>query len=285
VFAFTTTPITATTTIHARWFTSIIETVFVQGGSFMFGRDGATGGTLQTVGNFHIGKFPVTQGQWFAVMGNRPSFFTGTNAWWHGGQSISATPSFNRDNLPVERVSWYDVLVFANRLSERDGLEPAYSINGSTNPAAWGNVPTSSTAAWNNVTIVEGANGWRLPTEREWEFAAKGGTRSAGFTGTNSDTYFIFSGSDDADEVARYWGNSGGRTHPVGEKESNELGLYDMSGNVSEWVGDRWTPSVAYRVVRGGSWSHTAAGVRSVFRFFDNPTNRYLALGFRLVRP
>jgi len=272
-----------------------METVLVEGGSFMFGRcadQNPDGGTLvEIVESFHIGRFPVTQGQWYAVMTNnrRPSFFDGTNAagdWVDGGwESNPATPMFNRNNLPVEQVSWYDVLVFANRLSIQDGLRPAYRINNSTNPDDWGDIPTANDADWNDVEIVAGANGWRLPTEHQWEFAAKGGRLSSGFSGTDSDTYFIFSGSDDADEVAWHWGNSGGRTHPVGEKESNELGLYDMSGNVWEWAWDRWTPEGAYRVVRGGSWYSAAAFSRSVIRSDVNPTDLNFDLGFRLVRP
>ena len=265
----------------------LIETVAVQGGSFVFGRcaqNNPTGGTLVTVRNFHIGKYPVTQGQWFAVMGNWPSFFTGTNA-SSGGNSIPATPMFNPDNLPVERVSWYDVLVFANKLSERDGLQPVYRINGSTNPSAWGDVPPTNTAAWNDVETVEGANGWRLPTEHEREFAAKGGTQSSGYTGTNSDTYFIWSGSNTVAAVAWHSGNSGSRTHPVGSLQANELGLYDMSGNVWEWTWDWWTPTSAYRVFRGGSWNDSATNTRSALRSSGLPAAPLNIVGFRLVRP
>ena len=261
----------------------------------MFGRcaqTNPTGGTLvENVESFHIGIFPVTQGQWYAVMGNMPSFFTGTNA-NVGGTDLEP---FERDELPVERVSWYDVLVFANRLSVQYSLRPAYSINGSTNPSDWGDVPTTSTTAWNNVEIVEGANGWRLPTEHEWEFAAKGGRLSVGHGGsvggppantgaTETHTYLIFSGSDTATEVSWHNLNSGRRTRPVGSLQPNELGLYDMSGNVWEWTWDRSPPTSTNRVIRGGAWG-SFVSLHLATQFSISPAFRLLDAGFRLVRP
>ena len=263
----------------------------------MFGRNGETGGALQTVGNFHIGIFQVTQGQWYEVMPDnpRPSFFTGTNAATHWGAGGVPSLTLEQDELPVERVSWYDALVFANRLSIRDGLRPAYRINDSTDPDIWGEVPTTSTVAWNNVVIVDEANGWRLPTEYQWEFAAKGGRLSVGHGGrvgdppantgaTETHTYLVFSGSNTATEVAWHGSNSGNQTRPVGSLQANELGLYDMSGNVSEWMWDIWPHPIAARVVRGGSWVHWEVNTRSVHRYGLPPVYRGYFRGFRLVR-
>jgi len=229
-----------------------------------------------------MGKYAVTQAQWKAVMGadKNPSWFDGTNAFDFDKSewiTVDKDKGFTRDNLPVEMVSWYDVLVFANKLSIKEGWQPAYKIGGKTDPAEWGDVPTSSDDEWNKVEIDEGANGYRLPTEHQWEFAAKGGANSAGYTGESTDTYF---------EYAVYSANSGGRTHEVGKKKANELGLYDMSGNVWEWCYDTYNPDdSSNRVARGGSCSDSAANVCSANRNYGSPQDRGSRLGFRLVRP
>ena len=268
--------------------------VRVPGGTFLMGSPEGTPNSnanerpvrAVTVSGFSMGRHVVTQGEWYDVMGTRPSFFNGTN----NETGTTVTPTFQWRNLPVERVSWYDAIVFSNRLSIARGLTPAYSIGGSTNPDDWGPVPTSWNATWNAVTIVPGSTGYRLPTEAQWEFAARGGHGSPG--------NFTFSGSNVAAEVAWHSANSGRRTREVGTLAPNALGLYDMSGNVWEWVWDWWGTYPDYpetdptgassgsdRVVRGGGWGVSDWGVRSASRLDVAPADRFDGLGFRLVRP
>ena len=173
-----------------------------------------------------------------------------TQALWRA--VMGSNPSnFKGNNLPVENVSWNDCQTFINRLNSYTGRN------------------------------------FRLPTEAEWEFAARGG---------NYSRHYKYSGSNYISDVAWYDGNSGNRTHPIGTKQANELGLYDMSGNVYEWCSD-WYGSYSsysqndptgpnsgsYRVFRGGSWSDGARDCRSSYRFFNSPGYRYGDLGLRLV--
>jgi formylglycine-generating enzyme required for sulfatase activity len=174
------------------------------------------------------------------------------------------------EDLPVV-VSWYDAVAYANKLSVNDRLRPAYTISGKDVNCDWN------------------ASGWRLPTEAEWEFAALGGLNSQ---------KNLYSGSNKAEEVAWYQDNSGGQVHAVGTKKANELGLYDMSGNVWEWCWDwyekytsgsqtdpKGSSSGTGRVLRGGSWRGDTPSVRSASRGNGAPDDQSDYFGFRLVRP
>ena len=177
-----------------------------------------------------------------------------TQAQWKA--VMGSNPSHNKgDNLPVENVSWDDVQAFIRKLNQLTGKR------------------------------------YRLPTEAEWEYAARGGNQSRGYK---------YAGGNNIDEVAWYDGNSGERTHPVGKKRPNELGLYDMSGNVWEWCSDWYDEdyygnspqnnpqgpaSGSYRVLRGGSWSDYAIYCRSAYRYGYTPDSRSGSIGFRLVSP
>ena len=225
--------------------------ILVKGGSFiMGGYDFNNMPVGVALGDFMIGENEVTQALYEFVMGENPSCFKGPQG-------------------PVENVSWYDTVEFCNKLSEVSGLEKCYSGSG------------------NNIKCDFSKNGYRLPTEAEWEYAARGGVKSKDFK---------YSGSNDIGEVAWYCDNSGHETHPVKSKKPNELGLYNMSGNVWEWCNDWYSSSLyggndpkgpasgSYRVARGGSWDHDADYCSVSYRSADNPSYTYDYLGFRLAR-
>ena len=231
--------------------------VRINGGTFTMGspanepgRDSDEVQHQVTVSSFYMGKYEVTQREWFDVTGTNPSSFKG-------------------DNLPVETINWFDAVAYCNKRSQKEGLTPAYTING------------------RNVTWNKNANGYRLPTEAEWEYACRAGTITAYNTGDtiNGNTGW-------------YSANSGNTTHPVGQKPANRWGLHDMHGNVAEWCWDWYgtyptraqtdptgASSGSFRVIRSGYWYYTAVGVRSALRGRNIPSNRYDDLGLRLVRP
>jgi uncharacterized repeat protein (TIGR02543 family) len=275
---FTTNTVTQDITLYAKWLLSpefVPEMVSVQGGSFEMGETGiATPVHTVTLTSFYIGKYEVTQAQWQAVMGSLPSqLTTGTN--------------YGRgDNYPMYYIDWYMALVFCNKLSIAEGLTPAYRVADSTNPDDW---PTSFTP-----TIDNNANGYRLPTEAQWEYAAEGGNPlAAGWVD------YIYSGSNTPADVA-WFNNNGGinTTKVVGTKAANGLGIYDMSGNVQEWCWDRFgnytnadetdptgASSGTERVIRGGSYGVAAQYIRSTYRNSGSPSGEYNGTGFRLARP
>ena len=199
--------------------------------------------------SYSVGKYLVTQALWESVTGYNPSEFKGSR-------------------LPVEQVSWLDCVDFCNTLSEIEGLEKAYTVNGSN---------------FFDVQCNFDADGYRLPTEWEWYFAAK----------ANQD--FQYAGSDNIDEVAWYWDNCDYQTQGVGQKKANGFGLYDMSGNVAEWCWDWYGDDVpsegstgpctgSERVRLGGYWTSGERYSRLSYRIGSPPSIGFNEQGFRLCR-
>jgi len=266
-----------------------IDMVWISAGTFTMGSPKTEAGRynwedpqhrVQLTNGFYMGKYIVTQEQYLAVMGVNPSSF-------HEGDGREPVSGEIQKKRPVNMVSWYDAIVFCNKLSIMSKLTPAYSINGSVNPADWGKVPTSRNAAWNAVQIVADSNGYRLPTGAQWEYACRAGTTTAYNTGAAI-----------SDNTGWYNVNSNAMTRQVGLKPANAWGLYDMHGNLWEWSWDWFgansaeaktdpmgASSGSARVIRGGSWGSPAEGLRSAGRFYSDPAYRGDGLGFRLVRP
>jgi len=237
------------------------EMIRVQGGVFMMGSPESEPGRHMTdedpqhrvtVSSFYIAKFPVTQAEYQAVMGTNPSQFRG-------------------DDLPADQISWNNAIEYCNRRSAAEGLTPVYTISG------------------NNITWNREANGYRLPTEAEWEYACRAGTQTPFYSGASMD--------DSGWHRGNTFVNGGRSTFPVGQMQPNAWGIHDMHGNVLEWCWDWMAPYTAdaqvnpvgpatgtRRVYRGGCFDFAASQCRSAYRFGNRQTFRMFYTGFRAAR-
>ena len=225
----------------------------------------------QTVATFYIGKFEVTWADWQEVRDWAVS---------NGYSDLANVGEGSAGNHPVRNVSWYDVVKWCNALSERESLSPVYCVNGTVYRIGEFGIEGSSV-----VQIEPAAKGYRLPSEAEWEWAARGGVESKQFN---------YSGSNNIDEVAWYLNNSFGAdvdldsqtrgTWSVAQKFPNELGIHDMSGNVWEWCWDFASASNSLRRSRGGAWWDGAEWFLLSSRNNSYVTERFQSQGVRLAR-
>ena len=199
--------------------------------------------------DFCIAKTEVTQEFYEAVTGENPSQTKG-------------------EKFPVESVSWYDSLVFCNKLSLLLGKTPCYKVNGRTNPSDWGYTPHRGRILESEIDFDKEADGFRIPTMDEWDFAIKGGEN------------FTYSGSEDLDSVAWTDCNSGGKLHEVAQLKPNGYGIYDMSGNVFEWVWSVRKDSSRY--LRGGSYFDAARAGKCTNKELNYASRQFKTAGFRI---
>ena len=237
-------------------------------------------GRTITIPDMYVCDHEVTRGEFKEVMGTDPST---ANAYDKDGNKLTGDAVLNN---PVNYVNWYAAIVYCNKLSLKEKLTPCYSVSGVTDweSLAYSSIPTTSDDNWDALTYDKEADGYRLPTEAEWEWLARGGEN------------YTYAGSNTLDDVAWYTTNTNDTgSREVKTKQANGYGLYDMSGNVWEWCYDRYgtvssstadtgASSGSYRVLRGGSWCSNDLSCQVSYRSLYDPYYRGSNFGFRVVR-
>ena len=266
------------------------DVILVEGGPFTMGDDFPSKAARYarpkhetSVDSFYISAREVSKSEYNLLMGS------------------SGDDNADDENLPAEKLSWYEAIVFCNKLSMSVGAEPAYYMSvdrkDEGDPDKWGKVPEEKNPAWDSIKWKKDANGYRLPTEAEWEFAARGGLKSKGKSSAGTDF-----DSEDLRNYAWFFLNSGFKIHECAKLKANELGLYDICGNVSEWVWDWFSDGYYYlsdeaaslnpsgpesgevRCHRGGSYMGDRESMQVYARNEMSPDEKSGKVGFRLCR-
>jgi formylglycine-generating enzyme required for sulfatase activity len=270
---------------------------YIPGGTDLLGAPSSELGTWDderpqhtvTLSPFELMRYEVTQSEWFAVAGLNPSYFQTPTC----TDGSCASNENNNPTAPVENLDWYSAIAFANARSRADGLAECYTLTGCTDAAnGWQDGVHSGCTGATFAGLA--CDGYRLPTEAEWEYAARAGTDGATWLGA-------LTAEDCTDtrlpSIAWFCGNSGGRTRAVGSLGANPWGLRDVLGNAGEWCWDWFGTYEAAsitdpvgasagtaRLIRGGAWYFGASSARAAFRGNSNPANRSIRTGFRLAR-